>query len=114
VNRAATTNIKLSQDKDWVVYMILSSDQRIYTGITNNISQRWDAHCHKKTGAKFFRGRKPERLLYVEAEHNRSTASKRESAIKKLKKTQKIDLITTQKNKDWHAIFNIPNTISEL
>ena len=68
----------MNDDKEWFVYIILSSDQRLYTGITNNIEKRWQAHSHKKSGAKFFRGRSPKQLVYVESKHDRSSASKQE------------------------------------
>jgi len=45
-------------------------------------------------GAKYFRGRKPKKLVYVESGHDRSTASKREAAIKKLARGAKKQLIS--------------------
>lgn len=81
-------------NKNWSVYILLASDQRLYTGITNNMPARWLKHCHK-TGAKFFRGRSPVALCYQEPEHSRSSASKRESLIKQLSKKQKLQLIRT-------------------
>lgn len=76
----------------WQVYIIESSDSKLYTGITNNIEQRWQSHLHGK-GAKFFRGRQPKRLCYLEFHDNRSKASKREAAIKQLTRQQKLALI---------------------
>lgn len=77
---------------NWSVYILLSSDQRLYTGITNNMTTRWQHHTSQK-GAKFFRGRHPIALCYQEPEHCRSSASKREYAIKQLNRKQKIQLI---------------------
>lgn len=87
--------------------MIESSDHKLYTGITNNLSKRWKAHSEGKTGAKFFRGRSPARLLYVETNHDRSSASKREAAIKQLKRAEKLVLIAEQKDQDWHQVYSL-------
>ena len=85
-------------DGDWSVYIILSSDDRLYTGITTDIKRRWQQHSGNKGGARFFRGRKPEQLVYLEAGHDRSSASKREAFIKKLRRPQKEKLLKSEKN----------------
>jgi putative endonuclease len=82
---------------DWTVYMILCSDNSLYTGITNNLSKRFNQHCGER-GAKYFRGRQPVKVVYSEFGHNRSSASKREYAIKQLKHTEKLLLIASQAN----------------
>ncbi|ESS74114.1 excinuclease ABC C subunit domain-containing protein [Methyloglobulus morosus KoM1] len=83
---------------DWVVYMILCSDNSLYTGITTDLPRRFRQHCNAK-GAKYFRGRQPIKVVYAEDGHNRSAASKREFAIKKLKPSEKILLIASETNK---------------
>ena len=86
-------SVNQSAPQNWCVYIIESSDGRYYTGITTDMAKRWHAHTHTKQGAKFFRGRPPKQLLYVETDHNRSSASKREAAIKKLNRRSKQQLI---------------------
>jgi putative endonuclease len=49
-------------------------------------------------GAKYFRGRQPEQLVYLESGHDRSTASQREAAIKKLRRIDKERLIQSEHN----------------
>lgn len=49
-------------------------------------------------GAKFFRGRKPLQLAYIESGHNRSSASRREAAIKQLSRAAKLQLLTADRN----------------
>jgi putative endonuclease len=78
----------------WWVYIILSSDDSYYTGITVDVARRWNEHLHSPKGAKFFRGRKPKQLVYLQACENRSVASSREAAIKKLSRINKIKLLT--------------------
>ena len=77
----------------WVVYIIRASDDRLYTGITTDIERRWSQHRDGRGGAKFFRGRSPEALVLVEAGHDRVSASKREAAIKRLSRSEKLELI---------------------
>jgi len=81
----------------WYVYIILCTDNTLYTGITTDINKRWLKHCQQK-GAKYFRGREPQNVVYIETGHTRSTASKREFVIKKMKRVDKIQLIRSESN----------------
>ena len=82
---------------NWQVYIILCTDNSLYTGITNDIKRRLTQHAGSG-GAKYFRGRQPERVVYLEEGHTRSTASRREAAIKKLKRGDKLRLIASRGN----------------
>jgi putative endonuclease len=73
---------------NWHVYIILCSDDTLYTGITTDIERRMRQHATGQ-GAKYFRGRTPKELLYLEGGHDRSAASKREMTIKKMKRADK-------------------------
>ncbi|HBG06599.1 MAG: endonuclease [Geobacteraceae bacterium GWC2_58_44] len=73
---------------NWHVYIILCSDDTLYTGITTDIERRMREHANGR-GAKYFRGREPKQLLYLESGHDRSTASKREMSIKGMKRADK-------------------------
>ena len=81
----------------WSVYMIQATDGSLYTGITTDVQRRFNEHLNGqkagKKGAKYFQGRKPEKIVYVEEGHDRSSASKREAEIKKLRRDQKLALI---------------------
>lgn len=87
---------------NWSVYIILCSDDTLYTGITLDIERRINEHV-SGLGAKYFRNRSPKELVYLETGHNRSTATKREMAIKKLSKSEKIAIITCS---DTFASYN--------
>lgn len=80
----------------WYVYILKLENNTYYTGITNNIDRRLKQHT-KGTGSKYVRS-KSFTLVYLETTKNRSEASKREYAIKQLKKEQKIKLIKGEKN----------------
>jgi len=82
---------------DWQVYIILCTDNSLYTGITNNIERRLSQHGGQQ-GAKYFRRRSPRQLVYLESGHTRSTASKREAAIKQLARADKFRLLESDHN----------------
>ena len=79
---------------DWKVYIVKCSDNTFYTGITNNIKLRLDTH-NEGNGAKYTKNRLPVILVYLESVANRSNALKREMEIKKLNRSQKINLINS-------------------
>jgi putative endonuclease len=81
----------------WQVYMILCSDNTLYTGISNDVDRRVLQHASQR-GAKYFRGRRPRRLVYLESGHDRSTASRREAAIKRMRRPEKQRLIDSESN----------------
>lgn len=77
---------------NWSVYIIRCSDDSFYTGITTDVQRRFQQHLTGK-GAKYFRGRKPESVVYTESGHSRSSAGIREAAIKAYSKSEKQSLI---------------------
>jgi len=83
--------------KLWQVYMILCSDNSLYTGISTDADRRFQQHASQR-GARYFRGRKPLQLVYLESGHDRSSASRREAAIKQLKRPDKEGLISSEHN----------------
>ncbi len=83
---------------NWFVYIIHCSDDTLYTGITNNLERRMQQHATQR-GAKYFRGRQPQKVVYLENGHDRSSASKREAAIKKLNREEKQRLIFSEINR---------------
>ena len=83
---------KMKQNQ-WIVYMIQTSLGTLYTGITNNLKSRFEAHKKVGKGARYFRLASPEKIVYQESCVDRSEASKRECAIKKMSRLQKLALI---------------------
>ena len=76
----------------WTVYILECGDGTYYTGITNDIDQRIQAHT-EGTGARYTRGRGPFSLEYTEQCKDRSEATKRELSIKKLSRAEKLAII---------------------
>jgi putative endonuclease len=74
------------------VYILECADGTLYTGWTNNLEKRIEMHS-KGIGAKYTRGRGPVKLIYHEIFENKNDAMKREYAIKKLTRKEKLKLI---------------------
>ena len=74
------------------VYILSCADNTLYTGYTTNPKRRLKEH-NQGVGAKYTRGRTPVKLCFLEEHPNRSKAQKREYAIKKLKRKEKLELI---------------------
>jgi putative endonuclease len=89
----------------WQVYIIRCSDASLYTGITTDLQRRLSRHAARR-GARYFRGRRPEEVVYLETGHTRSSASRREAVIKKLERVHKLRLIASATNE----INGIPST----
>ena len=87
----------------WQVYMILCTDGTLYTGITNDVERRLCQHAGRG-GAKYFRGRKPRQVVYLEGGHTRSSASQREARIKRMRRTDKNRLIVSETNEARTAL----------
>lgn len=78
----------------WVCYLLRCADDTLYCGITNDLDKRLYAH-NAGTAAKYTRARGPVALVFSESCADRSAASKRELAIKKLSRGEKLRLIAS-------------------
>ena len=74
------------------VYIVECSDGTWYTGWTNDLEHRMQAH-NSGQGAKYTRSRRPVRLIYFEEHESASSARRREYAIKRLTRAQKEKLV---------------------
>jgi predicted GIY-YIG superfamily endonuclease len=82
--------------KSWFVYIVRCADASLYTGITNDIERRINAHNNdNRTASAYTRSRRPVELVYQESHQTRSQASKREYQIKQLSRKEKIALLNT-------------------
>ena len=82
-------------EKKHFVYILECKDKSLYTGWTTNLEKRIISH-NAGSGAKYTRGRKPVKLVYFENFDSKSDALKREIAIKKLSRNDKIGLINNK------------------
>ena len=76
----------------WFVYLLRCGDGSLYTGSTNDVSRRLAAHQRGK-GAKYTRSRLPVELVYQEEAPDQSAALRREAAIKRMTRQQKLKLL---------------------
>jgi len=93
----------------WFVYMLETECGSVYTGISTDVPRRMTEHQSMRTGgklgAKYFRSKQVKELVYLEACADRSSASKREYAIKAMTAKKKRALIAENslKTKDLSA-----------
>ena len=73
----------------YFVYILLCADGSLYTGSTNDIAKRLEAHKNGK-GAAYTKSHKPVKIIYSQECKTKSEALKREAEIKKLKRSEKI------------------------
>lgn len=74
------------------VYILRCGDGTLYTGTANDVDRRAAAHAGGR-GAKYTRGRGPVEVVYREECPDRGAALRREAAIKKLKRPEKLKLV---------------------
>lgn len=84
-------------EHNWYVYILRCGDGTLYTGITDDVSARLEAHRSGK-GAKYTRGRGPLELVFREKAESHSDAAKREWQIKQLTRAQKLALCKNWKH----------------
>jgi len=74
------------------VYILRCNDDTLYTGWTNDLENRLKMH-NSGMGAKYTRGRGPCELVYFETFDTKQEAQKREYAIKKMTRGEKLVII---------------------
>jgi putative endonuclease len=72
---------------------VRAANGALYTGITTDLERRLAEHRAGRRGARFFRTSRAERLVYSENFVDRSGAARREAAIKRLARAEKIALV---------------------
>jgi putative endonuclease len=77
----------------WCVYILECGDGTLYTGATNHLARRVERHSAGR-GAAYTRSRLPVRLVFWERAAGLSQALRREAAIKRLSRRQKLLLLS--------------------
>ena len=87
---------EIRAEKEWedmnYTYILKCSDETLYTGWTNDLEKRINAHNAGK-GAKYTKNRRPLELAYYEEFATKEEAMSREYAIKQLTRRKKEELI---------------------
>jgi putative endonuclease len=76
----------------WTVYVLRCRDGSLYTGITNDLPKRLLRH-KAGTASAYTRSRLPVRLVYQERQPDRSAALRREAAVRRLSRGEKLALV---------------------
>ena len=81
----------------YYTYIVRCSDDSLYTGYTNDLDNRIEAH-NSGRGAKYTRGRGPVELVYFEEHPTKEEAMSREWQIKRLTRSEKEKIIRLAKS----------------
>jgi putative endonuclease len=76
----------------WRVYILRCRDGSLYAGATNDLGARLERHT-AGTGARYTRSRLPVVLVYEERARGRGAALRREAAVKRLTRAEKLALV---------------------
>lgn len=79
---------KKDADSLWYLYVLQCGDNTLYTGITNDLGRRIKQH-NNGTASRYTRSRLPVTLTYQERCSGRSSALKKEYAMKQLSRKEK-------------------------
>ena len=93
---ASIIALVMIMEKKWYVYILRCADKTLYTGITNDLDRRLDAH-NAGTASKYTRVRRPVAMVYREEIASKGDALRRELQIKALSRQQKEQLIIAKK-----------------
>ena len=80
----------------YYTYIIRCKDNSLYTGMTNNVNERFSNHM-SGDGAKYTKSHIPDKLEAVWQSRDKSLACKLEYQIKQLTKQQKEKIIMGEK-----------------
>ena len=78
-------------------YILSCADDSLYTGWTNDLEKRLAAH-NAGRGGHYTRAHRPVALAYYETFETKEEAMRREAAIKKLSRPEKLKLIESKKS----------------
>ena len=88
--------MKMPSGDSWFVYILRCADGSLYTGITKDVKRRCRQH-NDGTASRYTRSRRPTKLVWQEAQPNRSSTLKRETTIKAMTRREKLALIRSRK-----------------
>ena len=78
--------------KKYFTYILLTEDNTLYCGYTDDVERRFQAHVSGK-GAKYTRAHKPIKVIYTASFDTKSEAMKEECKIKSLTHAEKLKFI---------------------
>ena len=82
-------------DKKYYVYILLTVDDTLYCGYTDDVEKRFKKH-KQGLAAKYTKAHKPLKVVYTSEFDTKSEAMKEECRIKKLPRYKKLELINNK------------------
>ena len=79
-------------EKKYYTYIILTKDNTLYCGYTDDVEKRFEAHMTGK-GAKYTRSHKPLKIVYSACFDSKVEAQREERRIKAMKREEKLKFI---------------------
>ena len=79
-------------EKKYYTYILLTEQNTLYCGYTDDVEKRFQAHLEGK-GAKYTRAHKPIKVVYQKEFSTKSEAMKEEARIKSLSRNEKLKMI---------------------
>jgi len=79
-------------DKKYYTYVLLTENNTLYCGYTDDVEKRFEKHLSGK-GAKYTRANKPIKIIYTAEFETKSEAMKEECRIKDLHRSEKLEFI---------------------
>ena len=94
LNPASPKSSRIKSSSLWYLYLVRCANGHLYTGVTTNVARRFSEHQSGGIkSAKYLRGKGPLTLMYQEQVGSHGDALRREIAVKKLSRAQKLVLI---------------------
>ncbi|MGI2071318.1 GIY-YIG nuclease family protein [Shewanella baltica] len=94
LNSAPLKPTPIKSSSLWYLYLVRCANGHLYTGVTTDIARRFSEHQSGGIkSAKYLRGKGPLTLMYQEQVGSHGDALRREIAVKKLSRSQKLALI---------------------
>ncbi len=78
--------------RGWHVYLLRCRDGSLYAGVTKDLAARLARHAAGK-GARYTRSRLPVELAWSARARDRGAALRREAAIRRLSRAEKLRLV---------------------
>ncbi|WAL79124.1 GIY-YIG nuclease family protein [Shewanella sp. DAU305] len=94
LNSAPLKPTPIKSSSLWYLYLVRCANGHLYTGVTTDVARRFSEHQSGGIkSAKYLRGKGPLTLMYQEQVGCQGDALRREIAVKKLSRSQKLALI---------------------
>lgn len=82
-------------DKKYYTYVLLTEDNKLYCGYTDDVEKRFESHKSGK-GAKYTRTHKPVKIVYTACFDTKSEAMKEECRIKSMTREEKLEFLKSE------------------